>query len=178
GNQLARLDDLPRVEASGRLVEDQDGRIDEQGVGQADALAIALGQGADELATDVGQPAAVDDGLDAAAGLAAVQALDAGAEAEVFGGTHLGVERAVLRHVADAASDFERVPEDVKAVDGGGAGGGGQEAGEDAHGGRLAGAVGPEEADHTAARHVEGDVADGGVVAEKLGQLVDVDHSG
>ena len=57
-----------------------------------------------------------------------------------------------------------------------GAGGGGEVAGQDAHGGRLAGAVGAEEADDLAGRHVEGHVADGGVVAVVLGQVADVDH--
>src|SRR5262249_14618447 len=129
-------------------------------------------------AADVGQPAAVDDGVDAAGGAAAVQALDAGAGAEGLGDAHLGGEGAVLRHVADAAAHLEGVPEDVEAVDGGGAGSGRQEAGKDPHGGGLAGAVGPEEADDAAARHVEGDVADGGVVAVELGESVNVDHGG
>ena len=47
---VARRADLRRVEAGGRLVEDQHRRVGEQGVGQADALAIALRQRADELA--------------------------------------------------------------------------------------------------------------------------------
>ena len=45
------------------------GGIGEQGVGQADALAIALGQRADELAIDVGEPAAFEDVVDALVGV-------------------------------------------------------------------------------------------------------------
>src|SRR5262245_42279599 len=120
----------------------------------------------------------MQDMLDAVARLAAVQSLDASAEAEIFGDAHLGVKRTVLRHVADAAADLEGVPEDVETVDGGGAGGGRQEAGEDAHGGRLAGAVGAKEADDAATRHVEGDITNGGVIAVELGELFDVNHGG
>jgi len=39
---LKRLADLQRVEAGGRLVEDQDGRVVDHGVGQPDALPVAL----------------------------------------------------------------------------------------------------------------------------------------
>ena len=41
-DQLPRLDDLLRVEAGGRLVEDQDVGIVDQRLRQADALPIAL----------------------------------------------------------------------------------------------------------------------------------------
>ena len=41
-NQLARLDDLLRVEARGRLVEDQHLRVVNQRLGEADALPVAL----------------------------------------------------------------------------------------------------------------------------------------
>ena len=57
-DQLARLADLRRVEAGGRLVEDQHRRVVQQRVGQADALAVALRQRADQLPAHVAQPAA------------------------------------------------------------------------------------------------------------------------
>src|SRR5207244_3152746 len=134
-NERARGADLGRVESGGRLIEDEHGRIGEQRVGQADALAVALGEGADELPADIGQPAALEHIVQALASLPAVDALDAGPEVEVFGDAHLGVERAVFRHVADPAADLDGVPEDVEAVDGGLARGGGQVAGQNAHGG-------------------------------------------
>ena len=43
-DQLARFDDLLRVEAGGRLVEDEDVRVVNQRLGEADALAVALRQ--------------------------------------------------------------------------------------------------------------------------------------
>src|SRR5262249_27748844 len=135
-----------------------------------------LGQGADELPADVGQPAAREDVVDALAPPRAVDALDAGAEVQVLDDAHLRVQRAVLRHVADAPPDLDRLPEDVQAVDGGLAGGGRHVAGQDAHGGRFAGAVGAEEAHDLAARHVEGYLPDGRVIAVVLGEVAYVNH--
>ena len=62
-----RRADLRRVEAGRRLVEDEHRRLGQQSVGQADALAIALGERADELPVHVGEPAAVEDVIDALA---------------------------------------------------------------------------------------------------------------
>ena len=50
-------------------------------------------------------------------------------------------------------------------------------AGQDAHRRGLAGPVGPEEADDLPRRHVERDVANGGVVAVILGEVADVNHT-
>ena len=41
-DQVADLDDLLRVEADGRLVQNQDGRVAEQRLRDADALLVAL----------------------------------------------------------------------------------------------------------------------------------------
>ena len=51
-DQLARLDDLLRVEAGGRLVEDQHVGVVNQRLGEADALPVALR----ELARSGGPP--------------------------------------------------------------------------------------------------------------------------
>ena len=60
-DQLVRRANLRRVEAGRRLVKDQHRRIGKQGVGQADALAIALREGADDLPADIFDPAALED---------------------------------------------------------------------------------------------------------------------
>ena len=49
-SMVERLGLLAGIEAVGRLVEDQDRRVVEHGVGQADALAIALGERAEQPA--------------------------------------------------------------------------------------------------------------------------------
>jgi hypothetical protein len=44
---------LGGIETACRLVEDEDGRVSQQGVCKADALAVAFGKGADELAANI-----------------------------------------------------------------------------------------------------------------------------
>src|SRR5262249_23645408 len=146
-------------------------RIGQQGIGEADALAVALGKCADKLPADVVHPASAEHELNALAATATVQPLDAGPEKQVFHDAHFPVQRAVLRHVADSPADFDGLPEDVKSVDGGFARGSGEVAGEDAHGGRFAGAVGSQEADNLPGGDVEGNVLHGGIIAVVLGQV-------
>ena len=47
GEQVAKVDALLRVQAHGGLVEDQEGRVPQQGLGDAHPLALAAGQGTD-----------------------------------------------------------------------------------------------------------------------------------
>ncbi len=58
------LDDLARVEAVGRLVEDEQVRIAQEGLGDSDALAVPARELADEDAPDVAESEALDGGLD------------------------------------------------------------------------------------------------------------------
>src|ERR1019366_9225055 len=140
-------------------------------------LAIAFRERVDELAADIREPTAFDDVVDALPALAAIDALEAGAEVEVFVDAHVLVERAAFRHIADLAANRDAVPKDIEPCDSCLAGGRGEVAGEDAHGGAFTGAVGPEKADDLPGLDVEADVADGGVIAIVFGQFAYVDHA-
>ena len=67
-------------------------------------------------------------------------------------------------------------PKDVLAIDRGTAGGGRLVSGEDTHGRRFPGTIGPEEANDLPAIDVERDIADGGIVAIIFGEVLDVNH--
>ena len=58
-DEVARLVDLLGIEAGGGLVEDQHVGVVDDGLGEADALAVALGELAEQLVFDVGDGAAV-----------------------------------------------------------------------------------------------------------------------
>src|SRR5262249_5244077 len=83
-DQLAGLTDLGRVEASGRLVEDEDRRVGEEGIGEADTLTVTLRECADELSADIGEPASLQDVVEALTAAPTVEALDAGPEMQVL----------------------------------------------------------------------------------------------
>ena len=167
--QFADFDDLLGVETAGGLVEDQDVGVVDDGLGDADALAVAFGQLADQLGADVAEGAAPDDLVGAALDVGAGDALELADEGEVLDDLHLGVEGRGFGEVADALLDLLRVLQHVEAGDGGLAGGGREEAGEDAHRGGFPGAVGAEEADDLALFHLEGDVVYGDSTCVSLG---------
>jgi hypothetical protein len=126
---------------------------------------------ADPFSGDAGQPGHVDDLLDAAT----AEAVGGRDGPEVVQSGPAGVHRACLEQDADLGQR-RAVLGVAAAVDGDGAGGGSVESDDHPHGGRLAGAVGAEEAGHLARGDGEADVVDGHLVAVVLGQVAGVDH--
>jgi len=89
---------------------------------------------------------------------------------EVLEAGEVLIDRGVLAGEPDVAAHVVRVFEDVDARDFGGAAVGAQEGGEDAHGRRLAGAIGAEQPEHGAGADIEVDTAERGDLAVALGQ--------
>ncbi len=85
---------LVGIEIGGGLVEDQDRRIVHQRLPEADALAVAVGEGADVLAEHLGQAADVDDPLHPLLERGLVQAAHVSDELEVLPDAHVLVEGA------------------------------------------------------------------------------------
>src|SRR5438874_1895508 len=106
-----------------------------------------------------------------------MQTLDAGTKTQVFPDTHVGIKRAILRHVTDAPPDFDGFPENVEAVNRSPAGGRRQVAGQDAQSRRLAGSIGAEKTNDLALGNLKRYVANGSVIAVVFGQIGNVDHS-
>src|SRR5207302_1297723 len=88
-DQRQRLILLLGVQTGGRLVEDQDGGVVDQGISQAHALAIALGQRAAQPAAHLADTAAVQALLQSGVPLLAIDTLELGAIVEVFLDAHL-----------------------------------------------------------------------------------------
>jgi hypothetical protein len=169
--QGANPEDAGGVEAVDRLVEQQHWRVAEQGGGDAEALGHAEGEAAHPLAGDAAQADLVEDLVDPGAG-------DAVAEREaqqVVVGTAAGVGGVGLERGADLPQ-WPRVVPVGPAVHGHPACCWGVEAEDQAHGGGLAGAVGPQEAGDLVRGHGEGEVVDGQRVAVALGQAGGLDH--
>src|SRR5690348_14250413 len=90
----------------------------------------------------------------------------------------LAVQSEVARQVAGAAADLERAGRDVAAEDVCPAAGGADQPQEHAHGGRLAGAVRPQEPEDLARLDVELQVEHATSLAEVLGESADLDDAG
>jgi hypothetical protein len=164
-----------RVDARGGLVEEDEGRLVDEGAGEGEALADAAREVAGEDVLAVGEAGDVEGVGDAGLLSGAAQAVGAGEEGEVFDDLQVGVEREALGHVADGGLDAGGLAGDREAGDAGVAGARGQQAAEHADGGGLARAVGAEVAEDLAAGDVKRDGVDGGEVAEAAGEVGDLD---
>ncbi len=176
-DEFTNLADLIRVEAVGGFVEDEELWAVDEGIGQSDALAVSFGQGGDHFFPHVGQAAQVHDFTDALAAVAAAQSFEASAEVEVFLDAKVIVQRDIFRHVTDFAPRFEGVGEDVVTGHSDPAGGGGQVAGQDAHGGAFACAIGSEEPDDFPPADRKRDIIHGGAAGIAFGQVFDLNHT-
>src|SRR5436309_394111 len=78
-----------------------------------------------------------------------------GGETEVFCDGEVAIERRLLKHEPDAASDLEVLAHDVVPGDSRGAATGGQQGREDMNGRGLAGAIRPEKAEELALAHLQ-----------------------
>src|SRR5262249_54855664 len=122
------------------------------------------------------EPELLEQLVDAAAEVGAVQPLDAALQHQVLAAGRVDVDARLLRHVTDRAPDGIRVAGDVVAGDARCAAVGPSERGEDADGGRLAGAVRPEQPEDLALAHGEGDAAQSLHSSVALAQPVDDDR--
>jgi hypothetical protein len=131
---------------------------------------------ADQPFADRVEPAAVADVVDALAAVVARHLAEPATEIEVFLDLHLGVERDVLRQVAEVLADLLGLVKDVEPVDRRAAAGRRHVAGEDLQRGRLPRAVGAEEADDLPLLYFEADAVDGQRLSVSLGQLSNSNH--
>jgi hypothetical protein len=165
-----------RIKTDGRLVENDQFRLMDERVRQSDTLAVAFGKVADDRPVHIRQAALFHDRVHALARTFPGQALQLGAKPQILPHPHLRMQRIVLRHVADAAANLPRVRENIQARHARRAGGGRQEAGEDAHRGAFARAVRAEQADDLAAPDREGKIRYGGVARVAFGQVLNFNH--
>src|ERR1700730_19256505 len=147
-----------------------------QPAGQADPLLEAAGEGVDRLVAAIREvdqlEQVVDDNLASLPGLPVA----GGVEVEILANRELVVDAEEVGHVAEPAVNTLRFPAHVGAVDEGAAGGRLEKCGEDSQSGRLARAVGSDEAEDLSLRDAERDVVEGNPFSVQLGQAFDNDH--
>ena len=176
-NQAADFVFLVGIEAIGRLVEDECGRVVDQCLCEADALFVTFRKRLDGLVADAVEMGESEDVLDpfAFCGRGA-EAADLRDETEKFFHRHLGVSRRAFGEVAELAFYGDGVDGDVDAANGGRAGVGSDEAGEHLHRGRFAGAIGAEETEDLAAVYFKTNAVHGTLGAIVFNEACDFDH--
>ena len=169
-DRLPEADAAARVEPGGRLVEEEDRRPGDQGGGEVEAAAHPARVGADEAVGGFVEVEALQQLGGAGARLALRQVVEAADHLQVLGPGQVLVHRRVLTGEADLGPQPRRLAGDVEAGDAGAAAVGREQRGEDADRGRLAGAVGPEQAEHGAGRDLQIDAVERPHVAVGLTQ--------
>src|SRR5699024_5093675 len=116
-DQVSDLDDLNGVQAHGGLVKDDDLGVAQQRLGNADPLAIALGQGVDALPPDLLDAGLFDDRIDLLPELLSPEPLSLADEAEIFLRRFVEIEGRLFGQIPDPALGLPRMLEDVMTVD-------------------------------------------------------------
>ena len=176
--QAADLDPRARVQAAGRLVEDQHLGVVQEHAGQAQPLRHAAGKAGDEGLALVAQ---VDQVEHLVADLLPPRTLDAvgrGEKLQVLDDLHVVIDAEEVGHVADDPPDFLGMRVDRVAADARLAPGRLQERGQDPHRRRLAGTVGADVAEEVALAEFQGQVLQGVQFAVDFGQVLGFDHGG
>jgi hypothetical protein len=150
------------IDAFEGLVEEEElGAVDDGG-GEGELLAHAVGVVGDELLGFVGEAHELEEFGGALGGGGFIQAIHAADEGEVLAGGEFAEEGHAFGDDADVTFHFDGVVEEILTEDLNGAGGGGEQAGEHLDGGGFAGSVGAEEAEELAGFDREIEVVDGG----------------
>ena len=164
------------VQAHGGLIQDDDLRLPQQGLGNAHPLAVALGEGADELVPHRRQPRPLHGVLHLAAELRPPEALGRPYEPQVLLRRLPQVKGRLLREIAQQALGLPGFLQDVKAADADRPLRGGEAAGHDIHGGGFSGAVGSQQPVNMPVPEREGQVVHGGEIPVALAQVGNLDH--
>ena len=164
-----------RIEPDGRLVEQHQGRLVQQAAGQEQAAAHPARELVHRVLAPRLQARQVEPALDR--GPHVLDAVQAGEHREVVLDGHVDVEVVELRHYAHLGPGGLGLARQLVAEHAQLTLVGDRLAGEQPHGRRLAGAVGTEQAEADAARHLEVQPVHGGDVAEPLDDTLQLDRS-
>ena len=155
--QVAGFTNLVGIQPDRRLVQDEHLGIVHDRVRQPHPLPHALGELTDRPVHEFREPAPLRHAFDRRHTLRITHTTQFAAEIQKLAHPLLGVERCVLRQVADTPTNLERVLKNVKPADRGRPARGRVIAGENSNGRRFTGPVGPQDADHLALLHTERD---------------------
>ena len=158
------------------FVEEDEARRMDEGAGEGEALAVAAGQRARELALASREVGELDHPRYADGPLGSRDLVDPSVEDQVLHHGHIVVEGELLGHVPDHGLDALGVAGEVDAEHGAPALARLENAAQHAEGGGLPGSVGPEEAVELTGADLEIQVVDGDALAESAGEVARLDR--
>ena len=165
-----------RIEAGHRLIEDPDLRFVDERAHEHDLLPHAVGIREDLVIEGVAHLEGIGQRCDALFAQAALHFVDVAHEVQVFDALEPQEHVRAVRDEAEALLGFQRLAADALAVDEDVAFIGFEDAAHHLDGGRLAGAVGADEAHDLPGGNVQVDMVHGSLAAECLGDVFDFNH--
>ena len=115
-DQITDLNNLLRVKSDGGFIEDQNLGIAENRLCQTNPLAVALGQVADQSATDILYPCHLHHAFDLLSALLRGHFFQFCRKKQIFFHRHLGVEGWNFRQVSDLSLCLLRLPLDIFSI--------------------------------------------------------------
>ena len=177
-DQLADADDLRRVQANGGLIQNDELRAAQQRLRNAHALAITLGQAADEPGQHIFQPGAAGSFQHLFFALSLLfDALQFRCKIQIFLYGHLRVKRRLLGQVAHTGLGLLGFFRQAEARHLHLTRGGRKVAGEDVHDGGFARTIRPQQTKNLPIPHREGQIFNGWAGAVFFAQMRNFDHS-
>ena len=176
-NEIPDLHHLLGIQAHGGLVQNDNLGEAQDGLGQADPLAVALGQVPDQPGAHILQMGQGQDLRQLVRPLLLGDLLQLRAEAQVLLHRHIRIQRRDLGEIADAGTGGLRLLQNIVALHQDLSLRGRQIAGHDIHCGGFSGAVRPQEAEDLAVLHREAQMVHRIVVAITLHKVFDLDHT-
>jgi hypothetical protein len=168
--------DLGRIETDGRLIENKNWRIIDEGLGDAEPLAIPFGKVTDDSAPHLFDTASLHDPLHLVAAARTGYPLGRGGESEKTPDGHVCVKRYGLREIADFCPNLERMLPTVQAGNASEAGGRWDETGKNPERCGLPGTVRSQESKDFALVHAKANLAQRWEWTIKLGKPLHFDH--
>ncbi|MFT3787814.1 MAG: hypothetical protein QM770_16860 [Tepidisphaeraceae bacterium] len=166
------------VEAGVGLIEHQQLRLWERGLGDFESALHSAGKGADAVLGAVGQLGCFEGGVDASVQFSTREAEQVAVMHEVFAGGQLRVEGGRLKDDADRSPHAGRVGDDVRAEHLRGAGGGLHQRREDTEQRALARAVRAEQCEDLAGANLEAHAGEHAAVAVAMADVEDLEGGG
>ena len=166
--------DAHRIEARQGLIEHEQARLVEERCADRGLLAHAAGEVRRDGVALGGELESLEELI--GAGFPAGEFVRRGDEAEVFEDGEVVEQFRIVGDVGEALLGFDRPGADVESADAGGAGRGSEDAGDAAHRGGLAGAVGADQGDDAAWVDRSGGVVQRGELLVALGEVVELEN--
>ena len=175
-DQAADFNDLPGIQAGGRLIQDDHIRVANQRLRQANPLLIPLGKVFDQAFAHLANARQFAHIFHMRAHARVAHVLDRAYKPQIFFHRHIGIQWGHLRQIADVPLGLARFIQDIEAIQRHLPSGSGDIAGDDVHRGAFPRSIAPQKTEDLPPVDGEARVFYGECVAIALGKVFHFYH--